>query len=209
MEVQDRLHLYKWTAALNNLKTTYPTFSTNNFNYDVWGFGKRLILNHNDMDAVVVGNFQVTGLNMVPGFQHTGTWYDYATGSPVEVNDLGASWSFQAGEFHVYTDMQLPVPDLNVSLDEIISFTGGNVDLYPNPATDLVNLVIDGVQGEKIRAVVYDVAGKIIADEIIGTGNGTKASYSLSTMDLQNGSYVLAITSGARSWSVPLVIAGN
>jgi 1,4-alpha-glucan branching enzyme len=108
----NRLHLYKVTAALNKLKKDYQTFSTTSYTLDGSGKGKRLILDGSTMDAVVVGNFDVIGINMIPGFTHTGTWYDYFTGNPVEVTSTSTSFGFTAGEYHVYTDQPLPLPDL-------------------------------------------------------------------------------------------------
>jgi hypothetical protein len=108
----NRLHLYKVTAALNQLKKNYQTFSTNNYTLDGSGKGKRLILNGTTMDAVVVGNFDVISINMIPGFTHSGTWYDYFTGEAINVTNTAASFSYAAGEYHLYTDQPLPLPDL-------------------------------------------------------------------------------------------------
>ncbi len=208
-EVEERLHLYKWISALNHLKTDYATFSTDSYTYDATGYGKRIHLNNDEMNAVVVGNFQVSDINMIPGFQHTGTWYDYATGSPVEVSDLGASWFFPIGDFHVYTDIQLPVPDLNVSLDEIIAFTKGNVQLYPNPAIDRVHLSIHSIDQETVIFSIYDITGKNVMKsqrEVLVTGNNL---ISIDIDNLPNGSYILSIEDGKRNRSLPLVIAGR
>jgi hypothetical protein len=104
--------LYKVTAALNHLKKNYQTFSTNSYTLDGAGKGKRLILDGSSMDAVVVGNFDVININMVPGFTHSGTWYDYFTGESVNVTNTAASFNYAPGEYHVYTDQSLPLPDL-------------------------------------------------------------------------------------------------
>jgi hypothetical protein len=208
-DVEQRLHLYKWIAALNNLKTEYPTFSTSDYTYDAGGFGKRIILNHADMDAVVVGNFQVTDLNMVPGFQQTGTWYDYATSSPVEVNDLGSTWFFPAGDFHVYTDMQLPAPDLNVGLAEILEFTGGNVSLYPNPADAFVNVLVEVNVAETVSCFINDFSGRqVFANKNVPLISGAN-KIEMSIENLPNGSYILNIIGEHSSYSLPLVVTGR
>ncbi len=135
----NRLHLYKVTAAINNLKKNYQTFSTTNYTLDGAGKGKRLILDGNTMDAVIVGNFDVIGINMIPGFTHTGTWYDYFTGSAIEVSSTSTPFSFMAGEYHIYTDQPLPVPDL------ITCATYGQPCDDGNPATidDVYNEVCE------------------------------------------------------------------
>ena len=79
----NRYRIHEIISGLATLKTQHPDpFQTGNFNWDVGGYGKRLHLNGSAMNAVVVANFRVTNLSMIPGFQHTGTWYDYFTGTP-------------------------------------------------------------------------------------------------------------------------------
>jgi hypothetical protein len=121
------------------LKKNYQTFSTTNYTLDGAGKGKRLILDGNTMDAVIVGNFDVIGINMIPGFTHTGTWYDYMTGSAIEVSSTSTPFSFMAGEYHIYTDQPLPVPDL------ITCATYGQPCDDGNPATidDVYNEVCE------------------------------------------------------------------
>jgi hypothetical protein len=108
----NRLHVYKVTAALNQLKKNYQTFSTNTYTLDGSGKGKRLILDGASMDAVVVGNFDVISINMIPGFTHTGTWYDYFTGQTINVLSTTDAFGYSPGEYHLYTDQPLPLPDL-------------------------------------------------------------------------------------------------
>lgn len=131
----DRVHLYKVTAALNHLKKNYQTFSTTNYTTDLSNKGKRLILDGATMDAVVVGNFDVIGINMVPGFTHTGTWYDYFTGTPINVSSTSSSFAYTAGEYHLYTDAPLPVPDLGTCYNEGNACNDGN----PNTFNDVYN----------------------------------------------------------------------
>jgi hypothetical protein len=145
----NRLHLYKVTAAINNLKKNYQTFSTTNYTLDGGGKGKRLILDGATMDAVVVGNFDVIGINMIPGFTHTGTWYDYFTGAAVEVTSTSTPFSYMAGEYHIYTDQALPLPDL------ITCATYGQPCDDGNPAT------IDDTYNE-----VCECAGSVGIQEI-------------------------------------------
>jgi 1,4-alpha-glucan branching enzyme len=145
----NRLHLYKVTAAINNLKKNYQTFSTTNYTLDGSGKGKRLILDGNTMDAVIVGNFDVIGINMIPGFTHTGTWYDYFTGTAIDVSSTTTPFGFMAGEYHIYTDQQLPVPDL------ITCATYGQPCDDGNPAT------IDDVYNE-----VCECAGTVGTTEL-------------------------------------------
>jgi hypothetical protein len=118
----ERRHLYDVSAALGRLKRDYPAFGPDAswFSLDVdQGFGKRMMFEHAQGDAIVVGSYRTTALDMIPGFTHVGTWYDYLTGEALEVTDLEATMPFAPGEFHVYTDVALDVPELTeIDLDQ-------------------------------------------------------------------------------------------
>jgi hypothetical protein len=135
-DVSARYRLYQVFAAVNALKRDLPTFQTDEFNWDVWGSGKRLILEHASMDAVAAFNAGVAPLDMVPGFTHTGSWYDYFTGETVDVTDLEAAVPFEPGAYRLWTDQPLETPEI---IQAIANFPGGPSDaaflnLYPNPS---------------------------------------------------------------------------
>jgi len=114
-----RQRLYKVFAAINKLKTDYPAFGSSNFNYDAGGTGKRLIIEHETMDVVIIANFDVIPINMIPGFTRTGVWYDYFGGNAIIENNLSNAFELQPGEYRIYTTQQLPTPDLSVNEVEV------------------------------------------------------------------------------------------
>ena len=202
---QNRKHLYKVTAALNNLKKTEPVFSTTNFNIDLGGFGKRIHLNGTN-NAVVVGNFQTTSLNMIPGFQHTGTWYDYFTGNSFQVNDLGATFFFEPGEYHVYTDYQLAVPDLNTSLSEVMSFAKSTFMIWPNPSSHNVNLAYSMSQAAKVQIVLRDLTGRVVTSfNTQGVSGINQSEWNLTGENISAGSYIISIETEGRRESAPFI----
>ena len=202
---QNRKHLYKVTAALNNLKKNEAVFSTTNFNIDLGGFGKRIHLNGTN-NAVVVGNFQTTSLNMIPGFQHTGTWYDYFTGNSFQVNDLGATFFFEPGEYHVYTDYQLAVPDLNTSLTEVMSFAKSTFMIWPNPANNQVNLAYSMVQAAPVQIVLRDLTGRVVSSfNTQGVSGINQSEWNLSAENIAAGSYIISVETEGRRESAPFI----
>ena len=110
-------------------------FSTTDFNYDLAGTGKRIRLNHSDENAIVIGNFGVEDIMLNPGFQHTGTWYDYFTGEIISVDDVNNQFLLSPGEYRIYTDFQLPAPDLSATMYIGIEEDSNDMTLllYPNP----------------------------------------------------------------------------
>lgn len=160
-DVEGRLRCYKVVSALNKLKLTQAIFSTTNFNMDTGGFGKRIHLNGSTQNAVIVGNTSVNQLSFIPGFQHTGTWYDYFTGESFQVNDLNASFTYAPGEYHVYLDYQLPTPDLTVGIEEILSLAKQDLMVYPNPSNGLMNLSYKLANAGRVQLEVIDMQGRV------------------------------------------------
>ncbi len=124
----NRNRLYRTFAELIKLKTTYPIFQT----ADISILGgsslqKQITLtrqpftstpaNANEMSVHILGNFGVTAQTVNANFQHTGTWYEYFSGSedaPVEVSNANMSIALQPGEFRLYTNYPLPSPELEL-----------------------------------------------------------------------------------------------
>jgi hypothetical protein len=53
----------------------------------------------------------VTGMDIMPGFQNTGTWYDYFEGTSFNVSDAaGHSINLGPGEYKVFTTQQFAKP---------------------------------------------------------------------------------------------------
>jgi len=162
-----RYRVYQVMAALSGLKRDHAVFQTTDFNWDAWGYGKRLHLNGSDMNVVVAGNFQVTDLSMTPGFQHTGTWYDYFTGESIEVTDLAATMEFAPGEYHLWTDVVLETPENIMAIQEARSPAGFTIT--PNPGTD-ARILFDGPLEGKAELRVLDLTGKMIHSEVAPSG---------------------------------------
>ena len=118
---ENRLGLAKTIAALNDLKANQPVFGTYDFDVDGSGKGKRIQLYGPDQNAVLIGNFDVAPINMVPGFPYTGTWYDHFTGLPTSVNSLSNAMTLQPGEWHLYFDTPLPTPDTDGSVPILVN----------------------------------------------------------------------------------------
>lgn len=201
---QNRMHLYKVTAALNNLKKTQALFSTTNYNIDLGGFGKRIHLNGTTQNAVVVGNFQATALTMVPGFQHTGTWYDYFSGNAFEVTDLNNGFYFEPGEYHIYTDYQLPIPDLNTSMEEIMSIAQSEFMIWPNPTNNELNLAFEMAHAGQVQIQIVDCVGRTIQNKHCPALSGMNTQQlALSDLNLLPGVYFISVISNGKKQTAP------
>lgn len=104
----DRYRLYQIYAALNGLRRDYEVFKTNDFALQASGAMKKITLNGSDMDAIVLGNFDVNAGMVNPAFTQTGTWYEYFSGTTLEVNNVNENLNLAAGEYRLYTSQPLP-----------------------------------------------------------------------------------------------------
>jgi 1,4-alpha-glucan branching enzyme len=93
------------------------------------------------MNAQVVVNFDVKQNPVPVSFPHIGTWYDYyAYGNPIVVTSLPHTITLAAGEYKLYTDVEITNPVIT-SLEEEIST--GDISVYPNPLKERLNLETD------------------------------------------------------------------
>lgn len=155
----NRVKLLKVFKALNELKTSQGVFSTTDFNYDLSGTGKRIHLNSNDENVVILGNFGVEQMLINPNFQHEGQWHDYFGGEQLLVSDVNAEILLAPGEYKLFTDFELPSPDLsttmNLGLEDIAEVDG--LLVYPNPVKNTLHFK---VKETITSASLYSVDGK-------------------------------------------------
>lgn len=183
-----RYRIHEVIAGLCALKMNYPDpFQTTNYNWDVGGYGKRLHLNGSEMNAVVVANFRVTDLSMIPGFQHTGTWYDYFTGESFNVSDVGAFMNFAPGEYHVFVDQAIDFPDPSTVVESIDQHQLSSI--YPNPSSG--SAVWEIQMDPNAPLVLYDMQGRNVSNQITYLRDTSNKKFILDLKGLNDGFYVV------------------
>lgn len=172
LDEPDRQHLYKVYSALAKLKTENEALRSDQYTWDVSGTGKRLIIEHPSMDVVIMANFDVVDISMIPGFTHTGTWYNYLSGESIIEENLTNAFLLQPGEYRIYTDVPLATPDLSVNTDEIGQSDGIPIGAYPNPFSDFTTISFQLANAQNVSVEIYDLQGKLIQT----IENGRKAA---------------------------------
>jgi hypothetical protein len=154
-----------------HLRNSYPgTFQTTNYTINFGGAVKSIQLTGTAFDAVAVASFDVGPNSLAPGFQHTGWWYDYFSRDSINVTSLSTTYPYNPAEFHLYTDMPLPVVNLDdtvhgghpSSINQIFAQNNSEVILYPNPNRGEFNLSFDMTESNQVKLNVYDIEGRII-----------------------------------------------
>lgn len=157
----NRNSVYNSISKLAKLKQ-HVSFISDDYSYNVAGTGKFLKVNHDSMNSIIVGNFDVVNLNITPVFQRTGWWYNYMTGDSINVTDVNRNIPLSPGEYVVYTDKNLNKTSTNngggTSIGQIEM--KNNVKIYPNPAFQNVTVNIDFKNSSDLELAIYDLVGK-------------------------------------------------
>lgn len=135
-----RYHLYKVFSALIKLRIREDLFETTDFSLGVGSAIKRINLNSFGMNAVILGNFDVISGSREGNFPHTGTWYEYFTGNSLELTATNQTIDLQPGEYRMYTDVQLELPDIPTLDIPDNTFTLQPGLLFPNPTDGIIYL---------------------------------------------------------------------
>lgn len=161
--------LLEHTAELMKLKTTYDIFSTGSASITADNsLVKKIVLTNDpysdspasadDMNAVVVANFDMVEREVSVSFPHGGTWFDfYHGGRELQVSGTNATVTFAPGAYRLYTDYPI-TPSVITGVPENLPLHEFNI--YPNP---VLSTFFVAAEGKRIRHVsAYTVQGSRI-----------------------------------------------
>jgi glycosidase len=158
LDNSQRKDLVDFYRTLIKLKIENVAFETANFTLYTGAALKKIVLIHNSMNVVILGNFDVKPGTINPGFTHIGTWYDYFTGQEFEVTDVSAAISLEAGEYRLYTDVRISHTGLEEDDEE-----SGFIHVFPNPSENFsINIQLN--EPSVLTLDVFDLAGRKVGD---------------------------------------------
>ncbi len=199
----ERLKLYKVYAELIKLKTTQDIFKTTDFQADLSGIAKKIVLKSGNNQLISIANFSQTNRTISDIFPTLGKWYDFFTGEEINVIDLSRTYSFQAGEFHIYTTNQLPKPEANLvpwkalsgSVLAIENETENEIKLYPNPSQETISIEIPTFAKGLFLLKINNLTGRMVSEFEI---RGGQKSHSIDIKNLPAGTYFLNAEQGEK-----------
>ncbi|MBK8846720.1 MAG: T9SS type A sorting domain-containing protein [Bacteroidetes bacterium] len=199
-----RKHLYDVTGNLMKLKKDFQVFKTNSFNMSLNGGGKSIRLNDSQMNAVVLGNFDIYPLSIVPYFQHTGWWYEYFTGDSVTVSHVQDAIGLTEGEYRLYTDSKLPAFTPVFVEESFILPNPAYLTCFPNPASSEVTLMyFNSTGGNNSEIMIYDLNGRLIntlpTDNKSNVGFATWNLKDNSGQEVVNGLYIARVAARGKT----------
>jgi glycosidase len=205
----DRQRLYQVYSAINKLKTSEEAFKSDDFTMET-GYGmKKIHINHESMDVVILGNFGVEEGQIDPEFPYPGNWYEFYSGETLEVTDINAELTFNPGEYRLYTSEQLEQPDIIANVEMAITDTYGfEINLYPNPVSTEAFISVNSKLKTKAEIALYDYTGQKISTIHNGyIPNGiSDFSFNIEGFNLTKGIYFIHFNSKENQIIKKLVI---
>jgi 1,4-alpha-glucan branching enzyme len=153
-----RKRIYQTWSSLIDLKLHEPSFSSDDFNIYTAEAGKRIEINHDDMDVRILGNFDVESLSMDPSFSRTGWWYSFFEGDSIEVSDVNETIMLEPGAYRLYTTRRLYTPELASGI-KYFKARESIFHVYPNPVSE--TLYMDALPARSLLTI-FNSAGKAV-----------------------------------------------
>ena len=183
-----RKRLYDVYKASIELRKSHPVFTGDDFTYSLNGAVKSLKLNDPSMDAVVIVNIDVNPQDKTIDFQHNGWWYEYFSGDSIQINGTSII-SLDPGDYKVFTDLKLDKPEiLNTLGFNEYEIANWDVNIFPNPSRDFLNITINGSKSKDIKYTIMNTLGKIIYQQ-----TETFKRHQINIENLSTGNYFLIL----------------
>jgi len=193
--VPARKQLHDVYQSLIHLKKEYNTFETSDFQLSVGSYQKRIRLNHPDMDAIVLGNFDVVQGSIDPQFQYIGWWYEYFSGDSILVSNITSPINLQPGEYRIYTSQNLN-DQVSVGINSPNHFGDFNVQISPNPANQQTNIQYDLLRPAAVHISLINPLGQTVAVLDESQKNAGTHYLTGNTSELKTGLYFLRLDVG-------------
>jgi 1,4-alpha-glucan branching enzyme len=192
-----RIKLYKTMKALIYLKENYTTFDSIS-TMDVSGAIKRITFADAFMKVNIIGSFDVISSTVQGNFAQTGTWYDYFTGSPINVTSTSQSVTLAPGEFHIYTTVQLPTPEadilnaINLNHNTVVKEYKLSQN-YPNPFNPSTIIKYQIPEAGNVTLKIYDILGREVKTLVNEYQRSGTYEVAFSATNLSSGIYFYQI----------------
>ena len=184
--------LYYGSSVLDDYYTEIDSFI-----YD--GYGTLILPSGTDTGVVRIHNITYyhdsTSSSVDDGRMETYYWYKPGCHNALLVIDYDTVGS-TTGQLYV-ADATYFVPRANTTAVENIASLKASIDLYPNPATDVLHIQFKTPRAASFIATITDVTGRIIKTitrDNITTGSG---DIEYPVTDLQSGIYFVRLQSDA------------
>jgi glycosidase len=177
-----RSKIYNDWAKMISLKINEPVFEGNYaISPDANNVKQRIYIFDTSIPStqlnsvLVLCNFSVANLSIVPDFPATGTWYNLMDNTTITVTNTATPIPVNSGQFFVYGNKPALLSNSSFA-------TGKSISIYPNPASNSFR-----VSATVSKIEIYSVTGQLVKS-FKGTFD---ADYSYAIEDLNKGIYLV------------------
>lgn len=209
----DRNALYQtwqWLLKLRHENAVFHDPQTEVSMYGMSTASKTITLQHEHMQATVLGNFGVTEGAVFPRFTQTGLWYDYFSGDALDVtSEMTASdysMELAPGTFHIFTTEQLETPPMGivpVPTQAYDSAEGSGYDRsfvlhpsYPNPFNPVATISYEISEPSFVELQIFNILGQQVATLEYDYQQAGLYQRQFDASGLGSGTYIVQIRAG-------------
>jgi len=194
--VTERAKIYNDWSKMIALKINEPVFEGSYaISPDANNVKQRIYIYDNALpstqlkNVVVLANFSVANLTIVPSFPYTGTWYNLMDNTSINVTDVNAPISINAGQCLVYGNK---LPALGINDNEITK----PIVLYPNPSSNYFT-----VDTSSSKVDIYSLTGQLVKS--FKSNFNSESQFDIS--DLNRGIYLVKVKDNHRESTMKLI----
>jgi glycosidase len=184
--VAQRAKIYNDWAKMISLKINEPVFEGNyTITPDANNVKQRIYIYDNALpstqlkNVVVLCNFSVANLTMIPAFPYTGTWYNLMDNTSINVTDVNAAIAINSGQFLIYGNKvatTLATTDLENTKE---------LSLSPNPTSNYFT-----INASTSKVQIFSLTGQLVKSFVNNFTNESQFEIS----DLNKGIYLVKAT---------------
>jgi glycosidase len=183
--VTERAKIYNDWAKMISLKINEPVFEGSySISPDANNVKQRIYIYDNALPAtqlknvVVLCNFSVANLSIVPSFPYTGTWYNLMDNTSINVTDVNAAITINSGQFLIYGNKL-------ASLDVNDTALTKEIGLFPNPTSNYFT-----IDAQTSKVEIYSLTGQLVKS--FKSNFSSESQFEIT--DLNKGIYLVKVT---------------
>jgi len=197
----NRFLLHSTYAQLIRLKENYDVFKTDSYTISFSGAKKWIKLIGIDMDAVVMGNFDVTSQSYSIDFPSTGKWYEYFTQDSIDLSTTSANFNFNPGEYRLYTSKRIISHDIFPEGIDGNSYSTGNssIKIWPNPNNGQFIVSYNSKGNENVTVSIFSIVGQKVYEQKVNESTiGVNTTNINLDSNLSPGIYLVRLQTGRQ-----------
>jgi glycosidase len=200
----NRAHLYNVYKAMALLKQQ-PVFANfTSYTQNLTGAVKTINIANADLAVVTYGNFDVVASSATITFPSTGTWYNYLTGTTLNVTSPSLALTLQPGEYAVYTSRKVTVANpLATRAQQTAAF---GLSVAPNPAAGTTTIRYELPTAATASLAVQNLLGQTIRQLAPARQVAGAQSQVLPLQGLAPGVYLVRLQAGDLTQTTRLLV---